>query len=99
MISVRRTNINLYKMPTITGLILCCALSGTVLSLQMPTQPGRLVIASAPAGATITLNDQTLDQKTNVTLVVPSGVYRVAVVGGAGNMNCSQNDVQVTTAR
>jgi PEGA domain len=58
------------------------------LSLQMPPQPGKLVIRSEPTGATIAINGKATGQQTDATFVVSPGTYKVSVGGPDGKSNC-----------
>jgi PEGA domain len=66
-------------------------LNTTAVSSQMPARPGKLVITSASPGATIVINGTTRPEVTPVTLIVPPGVYKVAVG------NCSEQSIQVSS--
>jgi len=78
---------------------LCWALLGS--HAVLPQSPnfggGRLVVKSDPKGARIVINDRQMPQGTDFTYVVGPGTYKVAVLGGAGNLNCSQKSVQVAS--
>src|ERR1700690_3456625 len=48
---------------------------------------GRLHITSKPPEANITINGNPRPEKTDVTLVVSPGNYKVAITGGPGGLN------------
>jgi hypothetical protein len=78
--------------------ILCLAvLVPASLSSQVLAPPGRLQITSTPVGATITINGQSLSNKTPVTIVVSAGAYEVTVRSADGQTNCDQKNVSVTS--
>jgi hypothetical protein len=56
---------------------------------QMPPQPGRLVISSEPAGATVTINGSVVAQHTNATFLVSPGTYAIVVSSQDGGMKCT----------
>jgi ribosomal protein L2 len=68
-----------------------CLLLAPAMALQMPAQPGKLVITSTPPGARIIINGELRTDVTDVTLVVSPGVYKV-VVG-----SCSEQTVQISS--
>lgn len=65
---------------------------------QMPPQPGRLVILSEPPGATVTINQKTVTQKTNASLVVSPGTYTVTVTSPNPKFSC-QKTVAVSSGQ
>ena len=67
------------------GLGLLC--SGALLP-QMPPQPARLVIDSDPTGSALTINGVSRDDRTNVTLNVSPGSYKVSVGTPGGTRYC-----------
>ena len=66
---------------------------------QMPPQPGKLVIRSEPAGATVTVNGKITNQPTNATFVVSPGTYTVSVAGETGKPNCPEITVKVSSGQ
>src|ERR1700722_936254 len=62
---------------------------------QMPPQAGKLVIASDPAGAVVTINGEAVSQHTNATFVVSPGKYVVSVASPDGSMKCPEITLQV----
>jgi hypothetical protein len=80
-------------------LFLCWAmLCPPVLPLQAPSL-GRLVIASDPPNATITINDKVMSQPTDSTFVVGPGTYSVAVKGGPGNLSCAAKNIAISAGQ
>jgi hypothetical protein len=72
-------------------LMLCwIILCPPVLPFQAPSL-GRLVIASDPPNATITINGKVMTQQTEATFVVGPGTYSVVVRGGPGNLSCAKD--------
>ncbi len=80
---------------TIRIVLRCVLLLPLALSSQMPPKPARLMIQSNPSGARITINGQSMSQRTDVTFLVSPGTYGVAVSGNDGNPNCAERKVQV----
>lgn len=67
--------------------------------LQMPEQPGRLVVRSNPTGASVMI-DHRLRGHTDVTFVVaPGRTYTVSVSGQGGNPNCPDKQVSVSSGQ
>ena len=69
------------------------------LSSQTPAEPGRLNITSTPDGANITINGKSMDHQTDAVYSVAPGQHKVSVAGGAGNLNCPEITVQVSSGR
>lgn len=60
------------------AILLCCLLLFPApLSSQRPEAPGRLTVTSTPKGASITIDDQDTNQKTDFTFVVSPGDHSV----------------------
>jgi hypothetical protein len=77
-------------------LLHCILLLAGAASSQMHQPPlGRLEITSTPPGASITINNQSRPERTNVSLVVSPGNYTVSITGGPGNLNCQPQAVSV----
>jgi PEGA domain len=55
---------------------------------------GKLVIQSAPTGANIVINRQTMSQQTNAAFVVSPGDYSVSV---SGNASCAEKSFPVSS--
>ncbi|MGD0648039.1 MAG: PEGA domain-containing protein [Acidobacteriaceae bacterium] len=68
------------------GLVLLCS---ATLSPQMPPQPARLVIDSDPSGAALTINGVSRGERTNATLNVSPGSYKVSVGASGGTPHCA----------
>jgi hypothetical protein len=80
--------------------VLCCAfLSQPSMLLQAPSQPGRIAISSTPSGAYITIDGQRMNQLTDATFVASQGTHNVSVIGGPGNLNCSERKFQVSSGQ
>jgi PEGA domain len=73
---------------TSRGLLLWTLLYPLALQPQMPPVPGKLLISSEPAGATVTINGTKMSQLTNATFVVSPGDYTVAVSSADRQLNC-----------
>src|SRR5215467_13797185 len=79
------------------AVILCWAcLLPAPASWPLPPQLGKLQITSTPQGAGITLDGQTMNQKTNATFVVQAGKHVVSVNGGPGALSCLNQTVWVS---
>lgn len=63
---------------------------------QMLPPTGKLVINSDPTGATVTINNQAMAQRTNATFVVSPGVFKVSVSGGSGKLSCPAITLKVS---
>jgi len=87
------------NLPAINAALLLSLLCMPADSLQSPMQPGKLVIESAPKGASITVNGRAINQPTDATFVVPPGSYAVSVTGGPGNVNCKSKDVPINSGQ
>jgi hypothetical protein len=72
-----------------TMLFVSILLCPAALSPQMPPQPGKLLISSEPAGATITINGNKVSQHTNATFLVSPGRYAIVVTSQDGRLKCS----------
>lgn len=70
-----------------------------VSSLQAPAQAGRLRISSTPPGANITIDGQSMSQRTDSTFVVSPGKHKVSLTGGPGNLSCQDKDVDVPSGQ
>ena len=76
--------------------LLLCTLG---LRPQMPPQPGRLVITSEPAGATVTINGKQQPQHTNATFLVSPGSYTVSVASQDGKLSCPATTLSVSSGQ
>jgi hypothetical protein len=74
-------------------------LCSPAIRIQMPPQPGKLVINSEPPGAAITINDKRTNQATNATFVVSPGSYTVSAQGGGGKVNCPTITLRVVSGQ
>jgi hypothetical protein len=82
--------------PRPEGALFLLLLLAGALPAQSPRQPGKLAISSVPKGASIYVNGSKMGQPTDATFVVSPGSYKVAVSGGAGNLNCPTKSVTVS---
>ena len=88
-------------MSAVTKISLCSIMvCAPMLFPQTPAQPGTLVIKSTPVGAKITVKDtsgnvKVAGQLTDANFVVAPGKYVVSVIGGPGNLNCPEKEVEV----
>lgn len=80
---------------TVVFALLCSA----GLSLQMPPQPGRLVIRSEPSGAVIRIDAKEMPQRTDAVFVVSPGQYSVGVSSPDGRLNCGERSVTVSSGQ
>jgi hypothetical protein len=62
---------------------------------QMPPQAGKLIIASDPVGAVVTINGEAVSQHANATFVVSPGKYTVSVASADGSLKCPEITLQV----
>ena len=62
-------------------------------------QPGLLKIMSTPTGATITINGQAMNGKTNATFVVTPGEYKVEVTSGSKKLTCNPESTHVYSGK
>lgn len=75
---------------SIVSLLLFCPLFA-----QLPPRAGRLVVTSDPTGAIIMVNGAQTMQRTNATLVVASGDYKLSVSDPRGGLACSEITLHV----
>jgi len=79
-----------------TKIAVCCAAVFASVVVGQSPGLGRLVIASNPSGARITVNGKAMQQATDATFVVGPGKYAVTVNGGPGNLNCPAKEITIT---
>ena len=89
-------------LPTLKSIALSLLLLSPGLFLQTGKPPGLLKVTSDPTGASVRINNNPMNGKTNATFVVTPGQYTLTAQGASGNLNCQPapavvNSGQITT--
>ena len=86
-------------LPALKSIPLSLLLLSPGLFLQTGKQPGLLKVTSYPPGASVRINNNPMNGKTNATFVVTPGQYTVTAQGASGNLNCQPSPATVNSGQ
>lgn len=81
-------------LPSLKALLCSILLLPSGFFYQAP-QPGLLKVSSTPTGASITINGQLMNGKTNATFVVTPGEYKIEVTSDSKKLTCNPESTHV----
>jgi hypothetical protein len=87
-------------LPGLKTIVFSALLLPPMFFFQTAPQPGLLKVTSNPPGANVTINtvdnnNKPVEGKTNVTLVVTPGQYKVTAKSGSKILNCTPTPATV----